>query len=70
MTFDLTSIFNFILSQFEQVASWLFNTYIRIGNFSISWGMLAIMLLVIHILFNFLLPWFTDNDDSEGGENT
>lgn len=66
MDIDITQIFSFLLAQFETCANWLFSNYIKIGGFRISYGMLAIMILVIHIVFNLVLPWF---DSDREGEN-
>lgn len=60
---NITSVFNAILAFFASAADFLFSKGIQIGNFSISFGSLALLLFILYAVFDLLLPWFGDDDE-------
>ena len=59
---NITTVFESIFNCFGQAVDWLFSHGLTVGNFTISFGSLAVAIMIIQLVFSFL------PGDTDGGE--
>lgn len=64
---NISSVFAAILQTFTAACNFLFSHGIQIGSFTLSFGGMAIALIVLKLILSFLPFFHDDGDDIDDG---